>query len=133
MAEENKVWRPTVIDNETLTKLEFAFAHSFSDEEASLYANISPRTLYRYIEENEEFWQRKEILKKQPNIKAKLNWIKKLEWEDYTASKEWLERKSKAEFSLKLETDNKNDNLNTDSNTLSDEQKKLIAQRWTKN
>ncbi len=99
-------WRPTVIDSETLTKLEFAFSHSFTDEEASLYANISARTLYRYIEENEEFWQRKEILKKQPNIKAKLNWIKKLEWEDYIASKEWLERKSKGEFSTKQEVDN---------------------------
>lgn len=99
-------WRPTVIDNDTLTKLEFAFSHSFTDEEASLYANISPRTLYRYIEENEEFWQRKEILKKQPNIKAKLNWIKKMNEDDYIASKEWLERKSKGEFSTKQEVDN---------------------------
>ncbi len=98
--------RPTVIDNDTLTKLEFAFSHSFTDEEASLYANISPRTLYRYIEENEEFWQRKEILKKQPNIKAKLNWIKKMNEDDYIASKEWLERKSKGEFSTKQEVDN---------------------------
>ncbi len=106
MTEVNKWWRPTVIDNDTLTKLEFAFSHSFTDEEASLYANISPRTLYRYIEENEEFWQRKEILKKQPNIKAKLNWIKKMNEDDYIASKEWLERKSKGEFSTKQEVDN---------------------------
>ena len=103
--EVNKGWRPTVIDSETLTKLEFAFSHSLTDEEASLYANISPRTLYRYIEENEEFWQRKEILKKQPNIKAKFNWIKKMEEDDYIASKEWLERKSKWEFSTKQEVD----------------------------
>lgn len=33
----------------------------------------------------------------------------------------------------KFETDNRNDNLNTDSHDLSDEQKKLIAQRWTTN
>lgn len=96
-------WRPEAITEDVLTKLEFAFSRSFTDEEASLYANISPRTLYRYIEENPEFWQRKEVLKKQPNIKAKLNWFKKLEWEDYTASKEWLERKSRDEFSLKQE------------------------------
>lgn len=98
-------WRPTIIDNEILTKLEFAFTHSFTDEEACLYADISPRTLYRYIEENEEFWQRKEVLKKHPNIKAKLNWIKKMEEDDYIASKEWLERKSKWEFSTKQEVD----------------------------
>lgn len=99
------MWRPTVIDNEILTKLEFAFSHSLTDEEACLYADISPRTLYRYIEDNEDFWQRKEVLKKQPNIKAKFNWIKKMEEDDYTASKEWLERKSKGEFSTKQELD----------------------------
>lgn len=100
-------WRPEAITPEVLTKLEFAFSRSFTDEEASLYADISPRTLYRYIEENPEFWQRKEVLKKQPNIKAKLNWFKKLESEDYNASKDWLERKSRDEFSLKQEVDNK--------------------------
>lgn len=98
-------WRPTVIDDSILSKLEYAFTNSFNDEEACLYADISPATMYRYIEEHPEFWERKEILKKHPNIKAKLNWIKKLEWEDYIASKEWLERKSKAEFSTKQELD----------------------------
>lgn len=47
--------RPEAITSEILTKLEFAFAHSFTDTEACLYANISPRTLYRYTEENPEF------------------------------------------------------------------------------
>ena len=100
-------WRPEAITPEILTKLEYGFANSFTDVEASLYANISPRTLYRYIEENPEFWQRKEELKKQPNIKAKLNWMKKMNEEDYQASKEWLERKSRDEFSLKTEVDTK--------------------------
>ena len=68
-------WRPTVIDESVLAKLEFAFAHSFTDDEASLYADISPATLYRYIEANPEFWERKEALKTSPNIKAKLNWV----------------------------------------------------------
>jgi hypothetical protein len=103
-------WRPEAITEEVLAKLEFAFARSFTDVEASLYANISPATLYRYCEEHPEFWERKETLKKQPNIQAKLNWIKKIESSDYQASKEWLERKSKDEFSLKQETDNKNNN-----------------------
>jgi len=101
--------RPTVIDETVLAKLEFWFAHSFTDEEASLYAWISYSTLYRYIDENPEFWKRKEELKKSPNIKAKLNWIKKMEEEDYWASKDWLERKSKDEFSLKQVVDTKLD------------------------
>jgi len=125
-------WRPTVIDDAILSKLEYAFVNSFTDDEACLYADIAPATLYRYIENNPEFWERKEMLKKNPNIKAKLNWIKKLEWEDYIASKEWLERKSKAEFSLKVETDNKNENTNIDiSEWLTPEQKQTIAKRWT--
>lgn len=104
---KNSVWRPEVITEDVLAKLEYAFARSFTDTEASLYANISPATLYRYIEANPEFWERKETLKRQPNIKAKLNWIKKLESEDYQASKEWLERKSRDEFSLKQEINSK--------------------------
>lgn len=100
---KNSVWRPEAITEKVLAKLEYAFARSFTDTEASLYANISPATLYRYIESNPEFWERKETLKKQPNIQAKLNWYKKLETEDYQASKEWLERKSRDEFSLKTE------------------------------
>ncbi len=102
-------WRPTVIDESVLSKLVFAFAHSFTDEEACLYADIAPKTLYRYIENNEEFWQQKEALKKSPNIRAKLNWVKKMEEEDYWASKDWLERKSKDEFSLKQEINTKLD------------------------
>jgi len=104
---KNSVWRPEAITEDVLAKLEFAFARSFTDVEASLYANISPATLYRYIDANPEFWERKETLKKQPNIQAKLNWYKKIESEDYNASKDWLERKSRDEFSLKQEVDNK--------------------------
>ena len=100
-------WRPEAITPDVLAKLEYAFARSFTDTEASLYANISPATLYRYIEDHPEFWERKEVLKKQPNIQAKLNWYKKLETQDYTASKEWLERKSRDEFSLKQEVNAK--------------------------
>lgn len=124
-------WRPTAITEEVLAKLEFAFTHSFTDEEASLYANISPATLYRYIEDNPEFWERKDRLKKHPNIKAKLNWIKKLEDWEYQASKEWLERKSRDEFSMKQEIDNTNTNIDATEH-LTDEQKKKIATRYSK-
>lgn len=116
---KNPVWRPEAITEEVLAKLEYAFLRSFTDIEASLYANISPATLYRYIDANPEFWERKETLKKQPNIQAKLNWYKKLETEDYQASKEWLERKSRDEFSLKQEIDNKHTgNLKIESITI---------------
>lgn len=94
-------WRPDKITPEVLAKLEAGFMNSLTDEECCLYADINPSTLYRYIEKNPEFSKRKEALKKKPNIQAKVNWIKKIQASDYQASKEWLERKSKGEFSLK--------------------------------
>lgn len=95
----------TKMTTETLAKLEAWFTNSLTDEECCLYADIHPATLYRYIEKNPKFWERKEILKKKPNIQAKVNWIKKINASDYQASKEWLERKSRWEFSLKQEID----------------------------
>jgi len=120
---KNKWWRPTSITKEVLTKLEAGFMNSLTDEECCLYADISPVTLYRYIEKNPEFWKRKETLKKKPNIQAKVNWIKKISANDYQASKEWLERKAKDEFSLKMETKNETDvNMNIEVAWASDEE-----------
>ena len=111
---KSNAWRPEAITPEVLTKLEAWFMNSLTDEECCLYCDISPKTLYRYIEKNPEFWQRKEALKKKPNIQAKVNWIKKIQTNNYQASKEWLERKSRDEFSLKQFTDSLNTNLNLD-------------------
>ena len=106
-----KSWRKTVMTEETVKKLLIAFAYSFTDEEACLYANISKPTLYDYCKRFPAFSDQKEELKKKPNIKAKINWVEKINNKDYQASKEWLERKSKKEFSLKQEVEN-NTNLN---------------------
>ena len=99
-------WRPTVMTEEIVNKLLTAFAYSFSDAEACLYAWISKQTLYDYCKRHPDFSDQKEELKNKPNIKAKMNWIEKINNKDYQASKEWLERKAKDEFSLKTETDN---------------------------
>lgn len=88
---------------ETVSKLEMAFANSFTDEEACLYADISRETLYEYCRKHPKFSDKKEILKKKPNLKAKLNIIKAMnEWDEYN-SRRRLERKSKDEFSTKTE------------------------------
>lgn len=109
---KDKGWRPKSITDEVIIKLEAGFKNSLTDEECCLNANISPKTLYRYIKENPAFWQRKDLLKKHPNIQAKINWIQKINDKDYQASKEWLERKSKNEFSLKQEVDQTNKVIN---------------------
>lgn len=40
--------RPTKFTPEVLNKLEQGFMYSFSDEEACLYAGVSPKALYNY-------------------------------------------------------------------------------------
>lgn len=80
--EKNKGGRPTKMTPETLEKLELAFWNSFTDEEACLHAEIDPKTLYRYCNENPAFASKKEILKKKPNLKAKMNLLYLLNWKN---------------------------------------------------
>lgn len=100
---ENKVGRPTVMTEETIQKLEYAFMRGLTDLEACLYADISKSTLYNYCEENPEFMDRKEELKQHPTAKARLNVTEAIENGNEELSKWWLERKAKAEFSTKQE------------------------------
>ena len=124
--------RPDKIDETMLAKLEEGFMLSLTDEECCLYCWINPATLYRYIDKNPAFWKRKEMLKKTPNIKAKENWATEIKQGNYHSSKEWLERKSKDEFSLKTETKNETHlNLNVDVTNLSDEElEKIMLEKF---
>lgn len=99
----NKVGRPTVMTEELLQKLEYAFMRGLTDVEACLYADIGTTTLYNYCEENPEFRERKEELKKNPTAKAKLNVYEAIESKDVDVSKWYLERRAKDEFSTKQE------------------------------
>lgn len=101
------VGRPTVVTESVLAKLEQAFIQSFTDEEACLFAWISPDALYNYIKKNPDFGEKKEALKKSPAMKAKNNIVKNINMWDIEDSKRWLERKSKKEFSTKQELDAK--------------------------
>ena len=101
---------------DVIANLQIAFAHSLTDEEACIYAWIVPSTLYRYCDKHPDFKEYKELIKKKPNIKAKMIMVSRLNWEklDGTAVKRydndqkdtakwWLERKAKDEFSLRQE------------------------------
>lgn len=98
-----KVGRPTVMTEETLHKLEYAFISGLSDREACLYANIGTTTLYDYCNDNPDFAERKEMLKEQVKMRAKLNISEAIENKDTGISKWYLERKAKDEFSTKQE------------------------------
>lgn len=102
---ENKVGRPTVMTETVLQKLEYGFMKGLTDEQACSYADIAPSTLYNYCSEHPEFMERKEQLKNNPSLKAKLNIVAAIEGGDVELSKWWLGRKERNEFSTKQEID----------------------------
>lgn len=88
-----------------VTKLEEAFAIGCTDEEACFYAEISRSALFRYMEDNEEFRNRRNALKQKPILKARKTLYDDLDKPD---SAMWfLERKLRDEFSPKQIIDNK--------------------------
>lgn len=104
----NSVGRPTKMTELTVKKLEEAFSLGCSDVEACFYAGISKQTLYSYQEQNPEFIDRKEALKKNPVLLARQSVIKGMESDPNLALK-YLERKERKEFSLRTETEVEND------------------------
>lgn len=106
MATKKKAGRPTVMTKDVVAKLEYAFARGLSDREASLLAEIDPATLYRYCDAHPEFCERKELLKEQVKMKAKLVVADEIDAHNEKMATWYLERKAKDEFSTKTEIDN---------------------------
>ena len=99
---KNKGGRPSVITDEVLLKLEEAFALDCTDLEACLFAGISKSALYHYQEGNEEFKERKQLLKETVVLAARTTVSKEVKINADMALK-YLERKKKSEFSLRVE------------------------------
>jgi len=97
--------RPTSLTPETLAKLEEGFIFGYTDREACLYANISISTLYRYIEKNPCFGNRKEDLKRSTTMAAKKNIYHEVGAGDVNTSKWQLELKASDEYSKQSKTD----------------------------
>jgi hypothetical protein len=107
MKKKNKGGRPTKMTPEIVTKLEYAFSKSFTDEQACFHVGISRECLNNYCIANPGFRDKKEALKKNVSLKAKLNVVEGVESGELSASKWWLERKNKEEFSLRVENTGK--------------------------
>jgi hypothetical protein len=93
--------RPSVMTAETVKKLEYGFLKGLTDEQCCLFAGISKQALYDYCHIHPEFTDRKELLKQQPSVQAKINIVEGIEQGDPDLSKWYLERKNKDEFSTK--------------------------------
>jgi len=90
-------------NEETVKKLEEAFAIDASIPEACYYANISTVTYYDWIKKNEDLKEKLNRLRQRPVLKARQAVNKKLDIGDIDTAKWYLTRKAKKEFSERQE------------------------------
>jgi hypothetical protein len=122
-----KAGRPSVITEDILRKLEEAFSVGATDIEACFLANISKTTLYDYQKKNSEFTERKEALKDMLKYQARVNVSKEINKGNLEASRWYLERKAKEEFSSRQDL---NHGMTEEVRTLfTEEQIRTIAKR----
>ena len=117
--------RPTVMTDDVIAKLEEAFSNGATDLQACFIANISKDSLYRYIENNPEFSERKEALKDDIKYKAKRLIKGEIEKGNVQQANWYLERKDK-EFKPKQD-------LTTDDNPFTPVMVKFIDDKGNNN
>lgn len=96
--------RPTVFDQETVHKLEQAFAIGCTVEEACFVSGVSRSAYYKRLEEDEQFMDKMERAKLYMIIQARHTVCNAIRAGDIKTSMWYLERKRKDEFGLKVET-----------------------------
>ncbi len=101
MPKKIKTGRPTMMDENTVNKLEQAFLNGATDIQACFCAGISKQTLYNYQKKNPEFVDRKEALKSNLGLIAKTVIANKIKSGDTNDARWYLERKEPEEFSAK--------------------------------
>lgn len=99
----HKKGRPLKIDDNILSKIEYAYSIGCNDIEVALYADISSSTLYRYIEKNPDFRRRREELKRTPILKAREQIRKAIESGDTVTAKWLLEHRAHDEYNTRSE------------------------------
>ena len=85
--------RPTKMTPDTIQKLEEAFAFGCTDLEACLYADISSSLFYDYQAKHPEFLDRKNQLKENPVLKARMVLLDALDAKDITTAHKVLDRR----------------------------------------
>jgi|AKVG01.1.fsa_nt_gi hypothetical protein len=101
---KDKGGRPTKMTDETVKKLEEAFANGATDVQACFYAGISKPTLYSYQEKYPEFLDRKQGLKSQLGLISKNKLANAIRQGDVAKAQWYLER-TDSEFKLKYNQD----------------------------
>lgn len=99
---KNKGGQPTVMTESKVKELEDAFSWGCTDLEACCYANISKQTLYNYCHANPEFFDRKEVLKNNPTLKAKRIILNALHGDDINTAHKVIDRKEGTKVKAEL-------------------------------
>lgn len=89
-------------EKEVVSKLEYAFLRSFTDEEAAFHAGISLSALNRYIDSVPGLRHRKEVMKRQPRMKSKAIVYQSLEEGNILDAKWVLENSASDEYSKQI-------------------------------
>lgn len=100
--EKDRMGRPTVVTTEVVSKLEYAFVYDSTVEQACLYAGISTKTYYRFVEKEPDFRDRIAELR-EASILVLRQTVLSEAVEDADKALKYLERKRKREFSLRTE------------------------------
>lgn len=93
-----------VMTDDVVRKLDEAFLYGLTDRQACQFAEIPYSTFTSWLERNEEYRTKKEMLKENPKIRAKINVVKSILKGDLYDSKWYLERTDK-EFNPKSQVD----------------------------
>lgn len=94
--------RPTLMDAQTIAKLEQAFSLDATILEACLFAGISDDVYYDYLKKEPKFADRVKALRSTPVLKARDAVISAFKKDPNLALK-YLERKAKREFAPRTE------------------------------
>ena len=123
-----KVGRPTKLTQEVVDKLAYAFSIGATVGEACFYSDISRDAYYNWVKSNPKLNDRFQQLKERPVFEARESVIKAFKRDPNLALK-YLERKAKAEFSLRTETDltTKGESINPYAALSIEELKKLAG------
>ena len=89
------------MEDKILEKLNTAWSYGCTDAEACVYADITMLDLKEIFKDNPTLKEERRLLKKKPNIKARMNIVDSINAGNLDTSKWYAERKMKDEFSTK--------------------------------
>ena len=92
------MWRPKIDISEYFSRITPLLQRWCTLREACLEAKVPYTTVWDYMKWDKEFSDKIEALQNIPIVLARTWWIEKIKKWDYTACKDYLERKKPKEF-----------------------------------